>query len=133
MIFNATRIAAGISLLGAGGLAGVLLAPKTAESERAASTLPLPAPVVRTVHIKRVHHRVIHEKPKRVHHAAVGAATDLVPIAPEAAAPAPTRPATAAPAPAPTGRPLRTRTSGSGTTGQSEHEHEGGEHGGGDD
>jgi hypothetical protein len=132
MIFNATKIAAGTSLLGAGGLAGVLLAPKPAESERAAGALPAPAPVVRTVHIKRVHHRVIHEKPKRVHHAAP-AAPAPAPVAAATAAPAPIRPVAPAPAPAPTRQPLRTRTSGSATTGESEHEHEGGEHGGGDD
>jgi hypothetical protein len=135
MTFNATKIATGTSLVGAGALAGVLLAPKAAESERAANTLPAPATVVRTIHIKRVHHRVIHEKPKHVRHAAQAAAPAAAstPVAAVSAAPPPVQPVVAAPAPAPTHQPLRTRTSGSGGSGGGESEHEGGEHGGGDD
>jgi hypothetical protein len=123
MTSNATKIAAGTSLLGVGGLVGVLLAPQPDGGERAAATVQTAAPVVRTVHIKRVHHRTIHEKPKAQHvHAAAA------PAAAAAVAPSPVRQVVAAPAPAPAQHPLRTRSSGGGTgSGENEHEHEGGD------
>jgi hypothetical protein len=121
MTFNASNIAIGTSLLGGGVLAGVLLAPHDAESRRTVAAVP-PAPVVRTVHIKRVHHRTVHE---RVHHQRLRAAVPT----PAAVVPAatPVRLVSAAP-PAPVRHELRTRTSGSGGGGghEAEHEHEGG-------
>jgi hypothetical protein len=133
MTFNPTHIAAGASLLGIGGVAGVLLAPQSAESENAAAvrTQTAAPPVVRTVHVKRVHHRTIHEKPHVVRHPARAAASGPVAAAP---APAPVQQVAAAPAPAPTPHPLRTRTSGSAGSGDGEHEHEHGDgHEHGDD
>jgi hypothetical protein len=127
MTFNPTHIAAGASLLGIGGAAGVLLAPQSAESQNAAAvrTQAAPPPVVRTVHVKRVHHRTIHEKPHVVQHAERAATSAPVAAAP---APAPVQPVAAAPAPAATPHPLRTRTSGSAGSGDGEREH-GGDHG----
>lgn len=102
MTFNVTRVAAGSSLLGIGGLAGVLLAPRGAEHPRAPVQ---PATVVRTVYIKRVHHRTIHVRPKPVPRPKAAAAAAVAPP------PAPVQVAATPPAPAPS--PLRTRTSGS--------------------
>jgi hypothetical protein len=130
MTSTATKIAAGTSLVGLGGIAGLLLAPQQGDAERAAASVAqTPAPEVRTVHIKRVHHRTIHLKPKHEHHVAAAAA------APAAApAPVPVVQSAPPPAPAPTS-PIRTRTSGSGGSGSDDdggHEHES-EHEGGDD
>ncbi len=74
MTSNATKIAAGVSLLGLGGIGGLLLAPQQGDAERSAATVTqAAAPEVRTIHIKRVHHRTIHEKPKHVRHASAAA------------------------------------------------------------
>ncbi len=135
MTFKPTQIAAGASLLGIGGVAGVLLAPQSAESENAAAVRSQAAapPLVRTIHVKRVHHRTIREKPHLVHHVtqAAASAPAAVAVAPAPAA-APVRQVAAVPAPAPAPHPLRTRTSGSSGSGDGEHEH-GGDHEGGDD
>jgi hypothetical protein len=122
MRLNATNIATGTSLLGAGVVTGVLLAPHNAESRRPV-TAAAPPPVVRTVHIKRVHHRTIHERARHAVHAAAPAhaAAAVVPAA------QPVR-LVAAPPPAPVQHPLRTRTSGSGGGSGSGGEHES-EHG----
>ena len=135
MTSTATKIAAGTSLVGLGGIAGLLLAPQQGDAERAASSVAqTPAPEVRTVHIKRVHHRTIHAKPKREHHAAAAQATAATPAVAPAAAPVPVTQAAPSPAPAPTQAPIRTRTSGTGNSGsgddsghEREHESEGGD------
>jgi hypothetical protein len=135
MTFKPTQIAAGASLLGIGGVAGVLLAPQNAESQNAAAVRmqAAPPPVVRTIHVRRVHHRTIHEKPHVVHHVtrAAASAPAAVAAAPAPAqAAAPVRQVSAAPAP----HPLRTRTSGSSGSGSDDGGHEHGDsHEAGDD
>jgi hypothetical protein len=110
MIVNFTKIAVGTCLLGVGGVGGVLLAPQDTPRERTTTSAPV---VLRTVHVKHVHRRTIHEKPHRVQAAPVHVAV------------APVRQVVAAPPPAPAQHPLRTRTSGSGGSGSGDdHEHE---------
>jgi type IV secretory pathway VirB10-like protein len=161
MASKATRIAAGTSVLGLGGLAAVAVgAGKSADTGSTAKTAAKTPPVeVKTVTVQRVIHRTVHAKPKRVHaHAAVAARTAhaAAPAATPAAGPAPA-PAPApvkftpvtrhhatspAPAPAPKQAPVRTRTSGTGEdtspvrtgpSGTGGGSDDGNEHEGGDD
>jgi hypothetical protein len=124
MTNNATKIAAGTSLLGVGGMAGVLLAPQKGAAPAAAVTLPAPPAVVRTVHIKHVHYRTVHEHPKASSHQAVGAAAGASAVTATPAAPAPQPVAAPVPAPVSVQPRIRTRTSGGGGGGAG-GEHEG--------
>ena len=141
MILSATKIATGAVLVGGGALAGVVAAPQgtSAQSSPVAAT----EPVVRTVHVKRVHRRTVHEKLH--HHRGRGAEAERGGnhAATSAGVATTSVQRAAAPVPAVTPQqPLRTRTSGSSGSGRGENEvedHNGGEsepgHGGhgGDD
>jgi hypothetical protein len=102
-----TQIAAGVALLGAGGVAGAAL-PTTAASPDPVAAAPKP-PEVRTQVVRRTVRIARHEHPKRRRRVAAAA------VAPAAAAAPSHAPASAPVAPvAAPARPLVTRSSGAG-------------------
>jgi hypothetical protein len=142
------QIAAGVALLGAGGVAGAAL---PVAAQRPAAVAAAPAPVeVRTQVVHRTVRIVRHERPKHLRPRRPAAAAPAPAPPPAAPPPAPAArvPAATAPATAAAGRPLvtrssgtaahrsapsplRTRSSSTGGRGGEGHEHE--REGGGDD
>jgi hypothetical protein len=122
-----TKFAAGVALLGVGGLAGAAMTAGSNLPPRTATVAAAPSPVeVRTVVVRRTVH--VYRKPKAPRHRVIPAPTAApVPVAP---APAPAR-VSAPIAPVRRAAPLQTRTSGSGggehERGDDEHESERGD------
>ena len=124
-----TKVAAGVSLVALGSLAGYSVGSGPAGEQRPVAAAKRQPVEVRTQTIRRTVRIVKHQRPRR-EPPAPAPATSAVAAVP-AARSTPVAPQAAPPQPV-SSTPVRTRTSGAGSSG-GEREHEGGEREGGDD